>query len=120
MTKNVDWGDVKEKAAGVGKKLLDDINKSQQEADDNMASRLNIWRQALQMCNADRDAFWTEANATHVTLKKMMTPVELSAEAPKWTLGKELSAYLASYGSTDKGDVTKAETTQNTEDFEAW
>jgi hypothetical protein len=57
---NIDWGQAKETAAGLGKKLLDDMEKSEKEQDDNLEKRKAIWRQALNMCETDKASFKKE------------------------------------------------------------
>lgn len=51
---DIDWGQVKETSFGLGKKLLDEMKKSENDKKVNMQERLAIWREALHMCNADK------------------------------------------------------------------
>lgn len=45
--KNGEWGDVKETAFGVGKNILDSINKNSDAQKDNLNERKKLWRAAL-------------------------------------------------------------------------
>ena len=73
---DVDWGKVKETGVGLGKKLLDDMDKDAKEGEANMAARRKIWRAALAMCNADKQSFIKELKATQHTIESMAKPVE--------------------------------------------
>jgi uncharacterized protein YqfA (UPF0365 family) len=60
----MDWGEAKETAAGLGKKLLADLDKENKQKESNMAQRRAIWRQALAMCEEDKASFKAELVAT--------------------------------------------------------
>lgn len=79
---------VKEEAAGLGKKLLSDMEKDLADEEENMRQRRQIWQQALAMCNDDRQSFKDELMATQKTIKSMAQPVEFSAQLDKFDLAK--------------------------------
>lgn len=72
---DVDWDTAKETAKGLGNKLLKDMEADEAEGNANMAARLQIWKQAVAMCNADKDSFKDEITVTANTIKLMAKPV---------------------------------------------
>jgi hypothetical protein len=81
----MDWGQAKETAAGLGKKLLADLDKENKQKESNMEQRRKIWRQALAMCEEDKASFKAELVATTQAIKKMSTPVSLTSSMPGLT-----------------------------------
>jgi hypothetical protein len=113
----VDWGEAKEKAFGLGKKLLDDMEKDLGDAEENMRARRQIWRQAVAMCNEDRDSFVAELKATQKTIKSMAEPIEFSAKMKKFSIAKDLVKYSADIKLADMGSVSPSEMSQNQADL---
>jgi len=81
----MDWGQAKETAAGLGKKLLADLDKENKSKESNMEARRKIWRQALAMCEEDKASFKQELVATAQAIKKMSTPADLTSSMPGLT-----------------------------------
>lgn len=109
----MDWGLVKEKVAGLGKKLFNDMLNSNKKKEQNLAERKQIWRQALDMCETDKASFKTELINTQHTIKLMTTPVKFDAELADFTLTKDLAKYTAVIGKMDMGTLTAAEISAN-------
>lgn len=82
---DMDWGQAKETAAGLGKKLLADLDKENKTKESNMEARRKIWRQALAMCEEDKASFKQELIATTQAIRKMSTPVALTSSMPGLT-----------------------------------
>jgi hypothetical protein len=110
---DIDWDQAKETGIGLGKKLLDDMEKDQKEGDANMAARRKIWRAALAMCEEDKQSYVDELKATQKTIQHMAKPTQFSASLPKFTLGDDLNKYTADIASADLGDVSDAEKATN-------
>lgn len=89
------------------------MEKSQKEDSDNMKARMKIWKQALAMCNDDRDSFVAELKATQKTIKAMSEPVKFSTKMTKFTIGSDLTKYLSSIKKADMGKVTDDEKADN-------
>lgn len=109
----VDWGLVKETALGVGSKLKATLEEDILTAEGKKAAwakRLQIHRQALAMCNADKRAFAAELKETQATIEAMSTPVKFEKITgfPK-KLKTELIAYTGSVAEAAAGDMTKGE-----------
>jgi hypothetical protein len=103
----------KEKAKELGKKLLDDLVKEEKEGSKNLAARKRIWREAVGMCNDDRDAYIAKLKATQKTIEKMTEPVKLSESLKAFSIGKGLAKYSSSVSSIDMGDSTPDERATN-------
>jgi len=111
-----DWKEqAKETALGLGKKLLDDMEKSESEGTANYQSRLKIWKAALNMCNEDKQSFIKESKSTLDTIKMMSQPVQFSVEATEFTLSDALNQYNADIGTIEMGTVSDADLASNKE-----
>lgn len=96
-------------AAGMGKKLKDELDENDDDKEKAWQKRLSIWRQALAMCNADRAAFAEEIEAVKTTMRKMETPVPLAAVKP-FGLADDIANYGDAVAAADMGDMDAAET----------
>lgn len=116
----MDWGQAKETAAGLGKKLLADLDKENKQKESNMEQRRQIWRQAVAMCEEDKASFKAELVATTQAIKKMSTPVALTSSMPGLTdtAAKYNDMYneLSGAGQTDAED--RANNKRNLKKFE--
>ena len=77
---DMNWEKAEETAVGLGKKLIDIVDKSNSKREQNLRERKQIWQQAIQMCEDDKESFKTELIQTQQTIKLMTTPVKFSAE----------------------------------------
>lgn len=110
---DVNWGDVKEKAKGLGFKLLNDMEKDFKDQDEKMAARLNVWRQALAMCQKDKNAYQHELQATQQSIKELATPVKFTEDLPAFKLGDALDKYSADIKAAEMGNVSEDEMAHN-------
>lgn len=79
----------------------------------NFNDRLQIWKQALEMCEADRESFKTEIGKTAQTIKVMAKPVKFTATLPDFELTKDLVKYSADISAMEMGSATKSEINTN-------
>jgi hypothetical protein len=110
---DIDWEQAKETGIGLGKKLLDDMQKDQKEQKDNMQSRRRIWRAALAMCEEDKASYVAELKATQKTIEFMAKPTKFSASLPKFTIAKDLNKYTADISDAELGNATDDEKATN-------
>lgn len=73
--KSGDWGAAKEVAAGLGKNILGQIKKSANSQEENLNDRLVLWRQAINMCEDDKQSFKQTLIDTNNAIKKMAQPI---------------------------------------------
>jgi len=93
------------------------MEKSQKEESDNMAARRRIWKQALGMCNDDRDAFVAELKATQKTIKGMSKQIEFSTKMNKFTIDKELVKYTDDIKAADMGEISASDKSTNADNL---
>jgi hypothetical protein len=110
---DVNWGDIQEKAKGLGSKLLTDMEKDFKDQDEKMAARKKIWRQALAMCQKDKSAYQKELQDTQKSIQMLATPVKFTEDLPDFKLGDALNKYSADIKAATMGTVSDAEIAHN-------
>merc|ERR1711912_133224 len=113
---NIDWGEAKETATGLGKKLLDDMDKNAKRKQDSMEKRRAIWREALNMCEEDKASFKQELLDTTKAIKEMSVAPSLMASMPGMPDG--IAEYSKEYDDlTTVGNTTPEDRERNKMSF---
>lgn len=99
----------KETAAGLGKKLKDELDENDEDKEAAWKKRVFIWQQALTMCKADKAAFAEEIEEVKTTMRKMEKPIAVT-KVESFTLKAALDKYNDDVGAAELGDMEAAET----------
>lgn len=99
---------------GLGKKISDGLKKNSSDKEEAWAQRLLIWKNALAMCEEDKQTFLENINNTKDTIRQMAEPIEWTEYKPfPETLDAALDQYNTDVGALEMGDMTAAEAVQN-------